>query len=58
MIAPVRFLMYSWWESSMVRARHPPLSSSLESKRKRQIHMENGMTITGSRLLLMNFCNC
>jgi|GEM_PF-4557967 len=33
MIATVRFLMYSWWESSMVRVSHPPLSSSLESKR-------------------------
>jgi len=33
MIAPVRFLMNSWWESSMVRFSQPPLSSSLERKR-------------------------
>ena len=33
LIAPVRFLMYSWWKSSMVGFSQPPLSSSLESKR-------------------------
>ncbi|MDR2570542.1 MAG: hypothetical protein LBD23_09630, partial [Oscillospiraceae bacterium] len=29
-VAPVRFLMYSWCESSMVRSSQPPLPSSLE----------------------------